>query len=249
MWNFNMFYCSKDTIVESISKGLQNYELRNIPILLTGDSGTKEQEIAIEINDRGEITDLFFSLQQFQFKSIMNSGNSVIEDTQVNIIKNFLENMKTAYVRKDIDFIENIFSDKALIIVGKKVQQTTQKSLDMPARTEHVFDENSTQFKKLTKAQYIANLRNVFRGNKNIDVEFDNIEIVRHRKRGYESYYGVRLVQDWKTDNYSDVGYLFFIIEFRDNDNPLIWVRAWQDIDTEDWQLVKTSDFTIKKQQ
>ena len=246
MWQFNEFYCPQSSISETLSKGLQNYELRNIPVLLKDDSGTKQQEIAIEVNEQGEITDLYFSLQQFQYKNIMSTGNNVVEETQLNIIRNFLENMKTSYMRKDIDFINNIFSDKALIIVGKKIQQTERQSLDLTAtRKEHLFDKNSTQFKKLTKEQYLNNLKSVFQRNKSISVNFEDIEIVRHKKRGYESYYGIRLKQDWYSDNYSDQGLLFFVIEFREDDNPLIWVRVWQDPDTDASQQIGLGEIKI----
>jgi len=248
MWNFNAFYFSQDTISESLNKTLQNYEIRNVEIIIEDENNNKKrQEVAIEVNGEGTITDLYFSLQQFQYKNIMATGDNVIEETRLNIMRNFLENMKTAYMRKDIDYINNIFSDKALIIVGKKLQQTNKPTLSVSnANKELMFDDN-TRYRKLTKAQYINNLRRVFLNNKKILIDFDNIEIVRHQKKGYESYYGVRLKQDWKSDNYQDTGIVFFVIEFRENDDPLIWVRVWQDANSTDKsQYVGLGDIKIK---
>lgn len=248
MWNFNTFYCTKSLISESLSKNIKNFELRNIPIDLKDDKGTKSQEIAIEVNESGAITDLYYSLQQFQYKNIMATGNSVIEETRLNIIRNFLENMKTAYMRKDIEFIDNIFSDKALIIVGKKLQKTTKQALTLNTTNKEImFNNNSTQFGKLTKTQYITNLKKVFKNNRSIKIDFDNIEIVQHQKKGYDSYYGVRLKQDWKSDSYQDQGIVFFVIEFREYENPLIWVRVWQDANTtEKSEQVGLGDIKIK---
>lgn len=249
MWSFNTFYCPKDTISESLTKSMQNYEIRNVEIVIDNENQKKSQEVAIEVNENGIITDIYFSLQQFQYKNIMATGNSVIEETRLNIMRNFLENMKTAYMRKDIEFIDNIFSDKALIIVGKKLQKTNQQTLALNTSNKEIkFDDNNnTQFRKLTKAQYIANLKRLFLNNKKIFIDFDNIEIVRHQKKGYESYYGVRLKQDWKSDRYQDTGIVFFVIEFRENDDPLIWVRVWQDANsTEKSQLVGLGDIKIK---
>ena len=36
------------------------------------------------------------------------------------------------------------------------------------------------------------------------------------------------MMQGWNTTNYSDVGYLLLVIDFADDDKPLIHVRTWQ---------------------
>jgi len=52
--------------------------------------------------------------------------------------------------------------------------------------------------------------------------------------------YGVELIQHWNATGYnnvpgySDVGRLFLMIDFRKEDEPLIWVRAWQPLNTKD---------------
>ncbi len=247
MWAFNTFYFSQDTINESLNKTLQNYEIRNVEIIIEDENNIKRQELAIELNENGVISDVYFSLQQFQYKNIIATGNSVIEETRLNIMRNFLENMKTAYMRKDIEFINNIFSDKALIIVGKKVQQTDKQALSINSTKKEIMFDDNTRYRKLTKAQYINNLKRVFLNNKKIIIDFDNIEIVRHQKKGYESYYGVRLKQDWKSDNYKDTGIVFFVIEFREDEDPLIWVRVWQDANsTQKSDYVGLGDVKIK---
>jgi hypothetical protein len=63
-----------------------------------------------------------FGLEITQYKNVINS-NSVIDKTRREIILNFIENFRTAYIRKDIDFIEKVFSEHALIITGRVVQQ------------------------------------------------------------------------------------------------------------------------------
>ena len=40
--------------------------------------------------------------------------------------------------------------------------------------------------------------------------------------------FGVTLKQHWNSSNYSDVGYLFLMINFEDEMNPSIQVRTWQ---------------------
>jgi hypothetical protein len=66
----------------------------------------------------------------------------------------------------------------------------------------------------------------VFQNNTRIHVVFDKIEVSHHPK--YDDIYGVTLKQGWNTNNYSDVGWLFLMIDFRDGENMEIHVRTWQ---------------------
>ena len=43
-----------------------------------------------------------------------------------------------------------------------------------------------------------------------------------------DDIFGVTLKQHWNSSNYSDVGYLFLMINFEDEMNPTIQVRTWQ---------------------
>mgnify|MGYP003305605805 FL=1 len=40
--------------------------------------------------------------------------------------------------------------------------------------------------------------------------------------------YGIRLVQDYSSNNYGDHGYLFLLIDATEKDAPTIRVRTWQ---------------------
>ena len=57
-------------------------------------------------------------------------------------------------------------------------------------------------------------------------IKFDEIEILQHETQ--RNIYGVTLQQKWKADSYSDEGWLFLMMDFRDEENPIIWARAWQ---------------------
>ena len=85
---------------------------------------------------------------------------------------------------------------------------------------------NKVVYIKQSKQEYLRNLSNVFKITKYINVKFDEIEVVQHPK--YDDIYGVTLKQYWHTNRYSDEGYLFLLIDFRDSDNPQIQVRTWQ---------------------
>ena len=55
---------------------------------------------------------------------------------------------------------------------------------------------------------------------------FDEVEVIQHPK--LTDIYGVTLKQEWHSDRYSDVGFVFLMIDFQDEMNPLIQVRTWQ---------------------
>jgi hypothetical protein len=137
------------------------------------------------------------------------------------MILDVVENFRTAYNRKDTSFLYNIYSDDALIITGKEVGKPKEK-LDVPKATNTTKFEYSVQNKKT----YLAKLKNIFAANSYINIKFDNIVVTRHE--GNPNIYGVTLKQHWNTSSYSDKGWLFLMFDYKDENNPQIWVRTWQ---------------------
>ncbi len=135
-----------------------------------------------------------------------------------HMILNYCEHLRTAYTTKDIDFLRQVFSDKALIIVGNVV-----KSI---ANDDKYQAEPKVTYAIHSKRDYIARLTKVFAANKKIDVKFSGFHIMRHPTM--DGIYGVTLRQQYKSDRYSDDGYLFLLWDFRDRSMPLIHVRTWQ---------------------
>jgi hypothetical protein len=43
-----------------------------------------------------------------------------------------------------------------------------------------------------------------------------------------EDIFGVRLLQEYHSATYGDVGYLFLMVDLREVQRPVIHVRAWQ---------------------
>lgn len=87
----------------------------------------------------------------------------------------------------------------------------------------------------------------LFRNNKYIDVSFDEIMISPANSEAMSNYYGVNLIQHWKSKNkngkeYEDTGYLFLLWDFNE-DPPVIHVRAWQPKDTPDDDFIMVDDF------
>jgi hypothetical protein len=99
---------------------------------------------------------------------------------------------------------------------------------------------------KYSKKEYLTNLVQVFQKNSFIDVRFDEISIVKHP--AFDHIYGVNLKQAWKSSSYSDEGYIFLMIDFENESQPIIHVRSWQPYkDTERKEVIELGDFEIIK--
>ena len=133
-------------------------------------------------------------------------------------ILDYCEHFRTAYTRRDIAFLRQVFSDKALIIVGSVVKSGAQQDGAQSA--------GMVKYSIRTKEDYLARLEKVFQTNRKINVRFTDFRIMRHPST--DGIYGVQLRQRYQADRYSDDGYLFLLWDFRNPERPLIHVRTWQ---------------------
>ena len=156
------------------------------------------------------------------------------------MILNYCEHLRTSYTTKDIDFLRQVFSDQALIIVGNVV-----RSADNNGATGIEGDEKVT-FSLKTKKEYLERLEMVFAANKKIDVRFTDFRIMRHPTM--EGIYGVSMKQKYTSDRYSDDGYLFILWDFRNKSMPLIHVRTWQPAASvnDEKEIIGIRDFNLE---
>ena len=136
------------------------------------------------------------------------------------MILNYCEHLRTSYTTKDIDFLRQVFSDQALIIVGHVVKTADNN------RAAGIEGDEKVTFSLKTTKEYLERLEMVFAANKKIDVKFTDFRIMRHPTM--EGIYGVSMKQEYTSDRYSDDGYLFILWDFRNESMPLIHVRTWQ---------------------
>ncbi len=155
-----------------------------------------------------------------------------------HLILNYCEHFRTAYTTKDIDFLRQVFSDNALIIVGNVVKPV--------ANDDKCQADAKITYAIRSKQNYMARLSKVFAANKRIDVKFSGFRIMRHPTM--DGIYGVTLRQQYKSDNYSDDGYLFLLWDFRDKSMPLIHVRTWQPAQSVDEgnEIIGIQDFNLQ---
>jgi hypothetical protein len=213
-------------------KTSSGYQVRGIPVdMIEADSSESRQELTVDFAPNGQINGVSISIDLHRYEAIMAEKSSDVDYARRQIIVDFVENFRTAYNRKDLPMLTSVFSDKALIITGKVVKEKPGSDL-----TRLTLNNNRVVYIKQTKQEYLNNLQRVFKNTKYINVKFEDIEVVQHPK--YDDVYGVTLKQFWHTDRYSDEGYLFLMIDFRDADKPLIQVRTWQPYKNAEGQVV-----------
>nr|NQU93062.1 hypothetical protein [Bacteroidota bacterium] len=157
------------------------------------------------------------------------------------IIK-FIEKYRTAYHTRDIETIGLMFADEALILVGRKIKKHSQASNEI--NYTQLPGQPGFEQIQLTKAKYLSNQKEVFDYQKDIFIDFSTFEIIK--KNNAEGIYGVEMRQNYSSTTYADEGYLFLLIDFNEND-PLIYIRAWQPNEWDTNALVNTSNFRIYK--
>ena len=134
-------------------------------------------------------------------------------------ILSYCEHLRTSYTTRDIDFIRQVFSDNALIIVGHVVRTGERPGAAVSNNSKVIYNLRS-------KREYIEKLSRIFDSGKAVDVDFSEFRIMRHPT--VRGLYGVTLRQKYSCGTYSDDGYLFLLWDFRNMSMPLIHVRTWQ---------------------
>ena len=221
LWMNIHFACEEPEVVERCLTTATGYQVRNIPLVMTPLDGETikddYQEAVINFDKQGKIVSFFFTIGMNMYSKVMQNSNEISDVRRRMAILDYVEHFRTAYNMKDMPFLQQVFSDDALIITGQVVK--VQKSEVFPSG-------NKVIYKKQTKKQYLTNLGNAFRASKYIKVNFDDIKVVAHPTK--DNVYGVTLHQEWNTNRYSDEGYVFMIWDFSNEDEPKIHVRTWQ---------------------
>lgn len=169
-----------------------------------------------DVDIRGMSANHPFSVEA---RRVLSGDLSVTDSLSRRKILSYCEHFRTAYTTKDIDFLRQVFSENALIIVGNTVKTGGRGGNGMMA-------EDKVTYSIRSKEDYLKKLTAVFNSNKDIDLKFSEFNIMRHPT--IDGIYGVSLRQAYHSDRYSDDGYLFLLWDFRDRSMPLIHVRTWQ---------------------
>lgn len=225
-----------------INVALDKYEVRDIKVKVNMNKtrGNPFQYLVFTINHNNKIEEARFAIERHHYQKVIKQGKKLQDFTRRQKILHFIEIFRTAYNRKDLEYLKKVYSEDALIIVGK-VLKKKKNSSDMLEGSS--LPEKRIKFIKRSKKEYIKNLEKVFQINSFVKVNFEKIEINQHPK--IEDIYGVTLKQKWSSSSYSDVGYLFLMVDFINPKKPVIHVRSWQPEIFPDGSVVSLGDFEL----
>lgn len=184
-------------------------------------NGTKKsfvEEVIYTFDANRKITNIAFGLGRTAEDDILNKG-AYPENARMAIM-NFLENYKTAYALKRLDYIQSIFDEDAIIITGRVVKKSKMRG-DM---AKSMMSSDKVQYNKQTKQQYMENLRKCFATTEFVNIHFANNDV----RKGKGEVYGIQLEQDYHSSSYGDHGYLFLLVDMTNASQPLIKIRTWQ---------------------
>ena len=219
LWENTPFICTDEEIVEHCIMTGAGYQVRNIPLLMKSiearDSTQEYQEAVISFDRQGNVESFYLSISMNLYMNVIPNNIDLTDLHRRQVILDFVEQFRTAFIQKDMKFIEQIFSDQSLYNMGKSIT-TNQDSVTTQIRSNI----------KRTKEEFIMHLRGVLLRVDAIKVDIDDIEVIRHLMN--HNFYGVTLKIGWNANLYYDEGYLFQLWDFTDEDNPQIHVTIWQ---------------------
>ncbi len=190
------------------------------------------EDVVFVFDKTGKVSDITFGLDQTAVNDILKH-DQWSESVRLNLI-DFMEHYKTAFALKRLDYIEQIFSDDALIITGWVVK--TKPNPEQPYLNNQI-----VKYNRLDKQTYLKNLSYSFQSKEFINLKFNDNNIRKSGKGG--EVYGIQIQQDYFSSNYGDSGYLFLLIDMNDTTQPIIHVRTWQPEKNADGTIYGVGDF------
>lgn len=175
------------------------------------------EDLVFYIKD-GKIDGINFGLEQDALDDIMR--HSMWEPESRQVLVNFLENYKTAYALERVDYLDAVFSEDALIIIGNKIPE--HKAADVVALNQERYEKC-----RMTKGQYIDRLKKVFAKQEYVNIQFEDAT-VKKTNRNSERYQ-IIIKQHYYSTTYADKGYLFLLADISDPEKPVIHVRVWDE--------------------
>ena len=244
LWDQSPINCSVDLVEGEVLTlfGNRGFQLRDIPVnVLDADMNNSFQDMVFSFDNDGHLTEVNMQLEKHNYNNVIINGVKEEDLVRRQMILDFVEVFRTAYNRKDIGYLKQVYSDDALIITG-----TILRKKDRPKDDNLMLKGLGWQQYQLVvqnKKEYIAKLQKIFSKNNYINIKFEEVSVIQHPT--HEKIYGVTLKQYWNTSTYSDVGWLFLMINFEDPMNPSIEVRTWQPNEYEGREITRDEVFNL----
>ncbi len=217
---------------------------RGLQMSFSFSQGTKKtfvEDVVLTFNQDKQIESLAFGLGQQAENDILCKQAPGWKDETREMLMEFLENYKTAYCLKRIDYIRDIFADDAIIIIGNVTRRTgTPSGQERPVS---VGGQQIIQYNRYTKNEYLNNLQRCFKRNEFINLRFTNNDIQWLEKYKNEEIFAIQIGQEYNSSTYGDKGYLFLLVNMTNHEQPQIKVRTWQPNEVDMDKIYNAGDF------
>jgi len=199
---------------------------RSIPMAFSFQNNKRKfvEDVTFTFDENKKIECVAFGLGSQAKTDIFNKGVGAWSDYAKMVIATFLENYKTAFALKRLDYLESVFDDNATIITGHIIKKAPKVAIEGES---YIANNNKLiKYTRQTKSEYMRKLKMCFQSNQFINIRFADNDVVKMGAGG--ETYGIQIKQDYYSTNYGDHGYLFLMVDFNDPENPSIKVRTWQ---------------------
>jgi len=220
------------------------YEVRKLRVLQQYPTINRQstEYIVLDFDQEGTLVDMNLCITDELYDKFVKQSEFGQDWQQRQEIIKFVEKYRTAFHTRDLETIDKMFAEEALILIGRKIETRKVKSNELvyyPLPGQPDFEQI-----QLTKKEYIERQKLVFDYQKDIFIDFSNFDIAA--KSNANNVYGVQMRQSYASTTYADEGYLFLLIDFHEQD-PLIYVRAWQPNEWDSSALVNSANFRVFK--
>lgn len=196
---------------------------RSVPMSFSFNNNNRKfvEDVTFTFAPDMKIEALAFGLGSVARSDIFDKAIGKWPEKSKMILATFLENYKTAYALKRLDYIESIFSEDAYIVTGHVLKKSQQRIEGQPS-----LSRDEVRYTRQTKREYIRNLERTFNSNQFVNIRFSNNDIEKSGVGG--EVYGIQIHQDYYSSSYGDTGYLFLLVDINNPDKPIISIRTWQ---------------------
>lgn len=190
-----------------------------IPLQLSPDSlNSFSRRMTLVFNNKGKISRIQFAIDRASSKDILT--DMLIPKEHRLAIVSFLELYQTAYTLRQMQYINELFSTNAVMLIGGKTKVENENELNL-----NQIAINSFYYRKHSIDEYLEKLQNGFESKGWIDVSLHDISISITDDM---NLYGVNFVTDFKSANFSAKSNLFFCLDLTEATAPKIIFRVWQ---------------------
>lgn len=216
---------------EYVDDGLGQVLARPCRVVLTYGMRRFTEKLVFRFDKRdNKICSMAYMLTDKAEADIFNSKAKWSDVSRYTILE-FMENYQTAYAQRNLNYIRQIFSDRAVIILGTMLKPLmNEASMLEEGQTIHLDGERKdVRYTRYTKDQYLRRLERQFKDRDYIHLRFeDNVTGIINSQRIREGdAFAIQIRQIYESPHYSDQGYLTLLLNMQE-EHPRIEVRLWQ---------------------